>query len=67
MKSSELEARRDVDGALDESVLLLDIIENGEVFGSERELRLGDLALGIVLKREFELREVIEQLARHFV
>lgn len=67
MKSSELKARGDIDGALDESVLLLDIVENREVLGSERHLRLSDLALGVVLKRELELGEVVEKLARHFV
>lgn len=67
MKSSELKARGHVDSALDESVLLLDIVENREVLGSERELRLSDLALGVVLKRQLELREVVEKLARDFV
>lgn len=67
MKSSELKARGHVNSALDESVLLLDIVENREVLGGERELRLSDLALGVVLKRQLELGEVVEKLARDFV
>lgn len=67
MKSTELKPRGNINSALDESVLLLDIVENREVLGGERELRLSDLALGVVLKRQLELGEVVEKLTRHFV
>lgn len=40
MKSSQLNTRRNINTALNKSVLLLDIIENRDVFGSERDLRL---------------------------
>jgi len=40
MKSSELKTRVNIESALNESILLFDIIENRNVFGSKRDLRL---------------------------
>lgn len=59
-----MQPRADIAGVLDEGILLLHIVVHGQVLGSESDLGLRDLALTIVLERQLQLCETIEELAR---
>lgn len=53
--------------SLEESILIFEVVVNGEVFGNESQLGLGDLSLVGVVEAELELGEAVKQLAGEFV
>lgn len=57
----------EIDGALEEGIAGLDVVENGEVLGKEAELGGGDLAAAVVLEGELELGEAVEEAAGDLV
>lgn len=67
MSGSEVQHRPNIEGGSDESVLLLHIVVHGEVFGGDGHLRVGDLALAVILEGELELGEAVEELAGDLV
>lgn len=56
MFAAELEARGEVEGRLKESILLFEVVVNGEVLGGEGELRVRNLSLVAVLECQLQLR-----------
>lgn len=56
MLAAELEARGEVERRLKESILFFEVVVNGEVLGGQGELRVRNLSLAAVLKRQLQLR-----------
>ena len=54
MRSTELQAGTDIDGAVEEGRLVFKVVVNGEILRDERELRRGKVALVVVAEGEFE-------------
>lgn len=67
VRSAKVEAGANIKATLDESVAVEKIIVERKVLGDEGELRVEDLAIVVVLKRELELGETVEELAGDFV
>ena len=67
MSSLKLQIGSNIKKARNQGILLRKIIVNCEMLSNKRKLRFRDLALGIVLEREFELSEAIEELRRQLV
>lgn len=67
MSSLKLQIGSNIKKALNQGILLLKIKVNCKMLSNNRKLRFRDLALGIVLEREFELSEAIEELRRQLV
>lgn len=67
MGGSNLQRIGEVEGALEKRVARLEVVEDGEVLREEAELGEADAALGVVLERELQLREPVEELARELV
>lgn len=65
--SAEIEARSEIEGALEESVVVFEIVMERQMFGDEGQLRLRDLAAVVVVEGELELGEIIEELQRQLV
>lgn len=65
--SSELQPGTDLEGGLEQGILIFDIVENGEVLGDEADLGLDDISLMVVPEGELELGEGIEELAGDLV
>lgn len=67
MERSELQPGADLERGIDKGILVLDIVVDGEVLGGERDLRLDDLSLAVVLEGELELGKGVDKLAGDFV
>lgn len=67
MGGPDLQEASEIDGALEEGIAGLDVVENGEVLGKEAELGGGDLAAAVVLEGELELGEAVEEAAGDLV
>lgn len=57
----------EIEGAPEEGVAGLEVVEDGEVLGEEAELGEGDLAAGVVLEGELDLGEAVEEAAGDLV
>lgn len=60
MGGPDLQEVGEIEGALEEGVAGLKVVEDGEVLGEETELGEGDLAAGVVLEGELDLGEAVE-------
>lgn len=63
MRSAELQPRANIERRAKESVAFLRIVLDGEILRTELQLRIGDLTVAVVLERELDLGEVVEELA----
>ena len=63
MRSAELQPRANIERRAKESVAFLGIVLDGEILRTELQLRIGDLTVAVVLERELDLGEVVEELA----
>lgn len=64
---ADLQEVGDVEGPLKKSIAGLEVVEDTKVLGEETELWVGDLATTVVLEGEFELGQVVEELAGDLV
>lgn len=64
---ADLQEVGDIEGPIKTSIAGLEVVEDTKVLGEETELGVGDLATTVVLEGEFELGQVIEELAGDLV
>jgi len=64
MRSSELQTGSKIDGGLNESIMVFEVVVEAKVLGDKAELRFGDVAaLTAVVERKLELGKAVQQLA----
>lgn len=64
---SKLQSITEVEGALEEGVVVLGIVVDGKVLRDEGDLGVRDLTSVVVLEGELELGEAVEELAGQLV
>lgn len=67
VNGAEIDARSEIEGALEESSAVVEVVVNGEVLRDEGQLWLGDLASVVVLERQLHLCKVVEEFAGQLV
>lgn len=67
MGSRDAQFGANVEGTLNESILIFNVIMDAQVFGDEADLGFGDIAFAAVVEGKLELGEAVEELAGDFV
>lgn len=62
-----MKPRSDIQGGLEEGVLVFKVVMKRKVLGDESQLRKRDVAVVVVLERKLELGEAVEELAGELV
>ncbi|KAJ0938175.1 hypothetical protein HanRHA438_Chr03g0150031 [Helianthus annuus] len=67
MSGSDLQTRCNIKRAIEESIVFMEVVVAGYAFGNEAQLRVRDMSLAVVLKRQLKFGKVVEQLAGYLV